>query len=120
MSRFAPKTLRRMPPAAREIARLANDLASVQTRLGNRIEGLVSTEMMARASERVFCSNAAHADVVKAALRLRQGAYDDPALGPGARTDALMELQAAVAPFDPDNLFTEAGTGPEPQDFEPG
>ena len=32
MSRFAPKTLRRMPPATREIARLANELASVQTR----------------------------------------------------------------------------------------
>ena len=119
MSRFAPKTLRRMPPAAREIARLANDLASVQTRLGNRIEGLVSMEMTARASQRVFCNNDAHADVVKAALRLVR-AYDDPELGPGARTDALMELQAAVAPFDPDNLFTEAGTGPEPQDFEPG
>ena len=119
MSRFAPKTLRRMPPATRELARLANELASVQTRLANRIGGLVSTEMMARASERVFSSNAAHADVVKAALRLVR-AYDDPALGPGARTDALMELQAAVAPFDPDNLFTEAGTGPGPQDFEPG
>ena len=119
MSRFAPKTLRRMPPATREIARLANDLASVQTRLGNRIEGLVSMEMMARASRRVFCSNDAHADAVKAALRLVR-AYDDPALGPGARTDALMELQAAVAPFDPDNLFIEAGTGPGPQDFEPG
>ena len=119
MSRFAPKTLRRMPPATREIARLANELASVQTRLGNRIGGLVSTEMMARASERVFCSNAAHADVVKAALRYVK-VIDDPALGPGARTDALMELQAAVAPLDSDNLFTEAGTGPEPQDFEPG
>ena len=57
MSRFAPKTLRRMPPATREIARLANELASVQTRLANRIGG--RTEMMARASERVFCSNAA-------------------------------------------------------------
>ena len=39
MSRFAPKTLRRMPPATREIARLANELASVQTRLANRIGG---------------------------------------------------------------------------------
>ena len=103
MSRFAPKTLRRMPPAAREIARLANDLASVQTRLANRIDGLVSMEMMARASERVFCNNAAHADVVKAALRYVR-AIDDPVLGPGARTDALMALQAAVEPFDPDNL----------------
>ena len=87
MSRFAPKTLRRMPPAAREVARLANELALVQTRLGNRIEGPVSMEMMARASRRVFCSNAAHADVVKAALRYVR-AIDDPALGPGARTDA--------------------------------
>ena len=116
MSRFAPKTLRRMPPAAREIARLANELASVQTRLANRIGGLVSTEMMARASRRVFCSNAAHADVVKAALRYVK-VIDDPDLGPGARTDALMELQAAVAPFDADNLF-EGDGGPKPPVFE--
>ena len=75
--------------------------------------------MMARASERVFCSNAAHADVVKAALRYVK-VIDDPDLGPGARTDALMALQAAAAHFDPDKLFTEAGTGPDPQDFEPG
>ena len=39
MSRFAPKTLRRMPPAAREIARLANELASVQTRLAPTASG---------------------------------------------------------------------------------
>ena len=119
MSRFAPKTLRRMPATTREIARLANELASVQTRLSNRIGGLASMEMMAGASQRVFCSNDTHADLVNAALRYVK-AIDDPDLGPGARTDALMELQAAVAPFDPDNLFTEAGTGPEPQDFEPG
>ena len=47
MSRFAPKTLRKMPPNTREIARLANELASVQTRLSNRIDGLASMEMMA-------------------------------------------------------------------------
>ena len=117
MSRFAPKTLRRMPPATREIARLANDLASVQTRLSNRIAGLVSTEMMARASERVFCNNAAHAELVSSALRYLK-AIDDPALGPGARTDALMELQAAAGRFDPDKLF-EGDDGPEPPVFEP-
>ncbi len=116
MSRFAPKTLRRMPSATREIARLANELASVQTRLANRIGGLVSTEMMARASERVFCSNAAHAEVVDAALRYLK-AIDDPALGPGARTDALMALQAAAAHFDPDKLF-EGDGGPKPPVFE--
>ena len=119
MSRFAPKTLRKMPPAAREIARLANErneLASVQTRLANRIGGLVSTEMMARASERVFCSNAAHAGLVDAALRYLK-AIDDPALGPGARTDALMALQAAAAHFDPDKLF-EGDGGPKPPVFE--
>ena len=113
MSRFAPKTLRRMPPATREIARLANELASVQTRLANRIDGLVSMEMMARASQRVFCNNAAHAALVSAALRYLK-AIDDPALGPGARTDALMALQAAAAHFDPDKLFEDAD-GPEPQ-----
>ena len=95
MSRFAPKTLRRMPPAAREIARLANELASVQARLANRIGGLVSTEMMARASERVFCSNAAHADVV----------------------DALARLRRSVEAFDPDRLFDEPGPGPQHIEF---
>ena len=85
MGRFARKTLRRMPPATREIARLANDLASVQTRLSNRIDGLVSMEMMANASQRVFCNNAAHAALVDAALGYLK-AIDDPALGPGAPT----------------------------------
>ena len=116
MSRFAPKTLRRMPPATREIARLANELASIQTRLSNRIDGLVSMEMMARASQRVFCNNAAHADLVAAALSYIK-TIDDPALQPGARTDALVALQAAAAHFDPDKLF-EDEQGPEPQDFE--
>ena len=68
MSRFAPKTLRRMPPTSREIARLANELASVQTRLANRVERLTSMEMMAGASLRVFCNDGAHANVVNAAL----------------------------------------------------
>ena len=116
MSRFAPKTLRRMPPVTREIARLANELASVQTRLSNRIDGLASTEMMARASQRVFCNNAAHADLVDAALRYLK-AIDEPDLGPGARTDALMALQAAAAHFDPDKLF-EGENGSEPPIFE--
>ena len=116
MSRFAPKTLRRMPPATREIARLANELASVQTRLSNRIDGLVSMEMMANASQRVFCNNAAHAGLVNAALRYLN-AIDDPALGRGARTDALMALQAAAAHFDPDKLF-EGDGGPKPPVFE--
>ena len=117
MSRFAPKTLRRMSPAAREIARLANELASVQTRLSNRIDGLVSMEMMARASERVFCNNAAHADLVSASLRYLKS-IEDPALGPGARTDALMALQAAASHFDPDKLFGDDGQGPKPPVFE--
>ena len=116
MSRFAPKTLRKMPPVTREIARLANELASVQTRLSNRIDGLVSTEMIANASQRVFCNNAAHAALVSGALRYLK-AIDDPALGPGARADALMALQAAAAHLDPDKLF-EGDDGPEPPVFE--
>ena len=116
MGRFARKTLRTMPPATREIARLANDLASVQTRLSNRIDGLVSMEMMANASQRVFCNNAAHAALVDAALGYLK-AIDDPALGPGTRTDALMDLQAAAAHFDPDKLFDDEGPGPRPFEF---
>ena len=95
MSRFAPKTLRRMPTATRETARLANELASVQTRLSNRIDGLVSTEMMARASERAFCSNGAHAEVMDAPARLRR----------------------SVEPLDPDRLFAEPGPGPQHIEF---
>ena len=116
MGRFARKTLRKMPPATREIARLANDLASVQTRLSNRIDGLVSMEMMANASQRVFCNNAAHAALVDAALGYLK-AIDDPALGPGARADALMALHAAAANFDPDRLFDDEGPGPRPFEF---
>ena len=115
MSRFAPKTLRRMPPATREIARLANELASVQTRLANRIGGLVSTEMMARASERVFCSNAAHAEVVDAALGYFR-AVDNPKAYAGEAVDALARLRRSVEAFDPDRLFGEPG--PEPQHIE--
>ena len=117
MGRFARKTLRRMPPATREIARLANDLASVQTRLSNRIDGLVSMERMANASQRLFCNNAAHAALVDAALGYLK-AIDDPALGPGARTNALMALQAVAAHFDPDKLFDDdEGPGPRPFEF---
>ena len=117
MSRFAPKTLRRMPPAAREIARLANELASVQTRLANRIGGLVSTEMMARASQRVFCNNAAHADVVDAALGYFR-AVDNPKAHAGEAVDALARLRRSVEAFDPDRLFDDDEPGPEPQHIE--
>ena len=108
MSRFAPKTLRRMPPATREIARLANELASVQTRLSNHIQGLVSMEMMASTSQRVFCNNGAHANVVNAALSYVK-ALDDPEMHASVRRDALSWLRSAVAPPDSDNLFPEAG-----------
>ena len=117
MSRFAPKTLRRMPPAAREIVRLANDLASVQTRLGNRIGGLVSMEMMARASQRVFCNNAAHADVVDAALGYFR-AVDNPKAHAGEAVDALARLRRSGEAFDPDRLFVDDEPGPEPQHIE--
>ena len=108
MSRFAPKTLRRVPPATREIARLANELASVQTRLANRVERLTSMEMMAGASQRVFCNNGAHANVVNAALHYAQ-ALDDPEMHGSVRRDGLSWLRSAVAPLDPDRLFPEAG-----------
>ena len=108
MSRYAPKTLRRMPPTTREIARLANELASVQTRLANRVERLASMEMMAGASQRVFCNNGAHANVVNAALHYVQ-ALDDPEMHGSVRRDALSWLRSAVAPLDPDRLFAEAG-----------
>ena len=115
MSRFARKTLRRLPPTTREIARLANELASVQTRLSNRVEVLASTEMMAKASLRIDCTNGAHANVVSAALAYFK-AVDNPKAHPGEAVDALAWLRGAVEPFDPDRLFDD--DGPEPQDFE--
>ena len=120
MSRFAPKTLRRMPPATREIARLANELASVQTRLANRIDGLVSMEMMARASQRVFCNNAAHADVVRRRPGLLQGGGQPEALGTRAqgRGRPGMALQAARSkPSTPTGFSTEPGPGPQHIEF---
>ncbi len=117
MSRFAPKTLRRMPPTSREIARLANDLASVQTRLANRIERLISMEMMANASQRVFCNNGAHVEVVNAAMGYFK-AVDDPKAHAGEAVDALTWLRRSVEPFDPEKLF-EGDDGAEPTVFEP-
>ena len=114
MSRYAPKTLRRMPPTTREIARLANELASVQTRLANRVEHLTSMEMMAGASLRVFCNNGAHANVVNAALSYVK-ALDDPEMQGSIARDALSWLRSAVVPLDSDNLFPEA----EPDTHEP-
>ena len=111
MSRFASKTLRRMPPTSREVARLANELASVQTRLGNRIERLVSMEMMANAGQRVFCSNPSHANVVNAALQYVK-ALDDPQMHASVARDALAWLRSAVTPLDPDNLFTDKAEEP--------
>ena len=113
MSRFAPKTLRRMPPTTREIARLANELASVQIRLANRVERLTSMEMMASASQRVFCNNTAHQNLVNAALHYVQ-ALADPEMHGSVSGDALSWLRSAVAPLDPDDLFREAEAGPEP------
>ena len=116
MSRFARKTLRRLPPTTREIARLANELASVQTRLSNRVEVLASTEMMAKASLRIDCTNGAHANVINAALTYFK-AVENPKAHAGEAVDALDWLRGAVEPFDPDKLF-EDDEGPEPKDFE--
>ena len=49
MSRFASKTIRRLPGTTREIARISNDLASAQVRLANRIQKLVEIERTADA-----------------------------------------------------------------------
>ena len=106
MSRYRARTLRRMPSATREIARLANELASVQTRLSNRVEKLASMEMMANASLRMARADQAHAALAHAALLYLQ-ARDDPDCGDSARIETLAQLRRAVAPFDPDRLFEE-------------
>jgi len=42
---YKSKTLRRMPPLTREVARLINELDSVTTRLKNRIPALQDAEL---------------------------------------------------------------------------
>ena len=106
MSRYRARTLRRLPSTTREIARLANELASVQTRLSNRIEKLASMEMMANASRRMADADLAHAALAHTALLYLQ-AHDDPDCGDSAKMEALAQLRRAVAPFDPDRLFEE-------------
>ena len=110
MSRYAPKTLRRMPATTREIARLANELASVQTRLSNRIGGLASMEMMAGASQRVFCNNDTHANVVNAALRYVK-AIDDPELQPGRKDRRADGAPGCGSALRPRQAIRRAGAG---------
>ena len=117
MSRFAPRTLRRMPPTTREVARLANELASVQTRLVNRIERLVSMELMANASQRVMCNNAAHQNLVNAALSYVR-TLDDPEMHASVGRDVLAWLRSAVAPLDPDRLFERDAPTEVTEDLE--
>lgn len=47
---YRKATLRKMPPLTRKVARLLNELESVQVRLENRIEELYTIERHARAS----------------------------------------------------------------------
>lgn len=116
MSRFAKKTLRRMPATTREIARLANELASVQTRLSNRVEMLANMELTADTSLRIDCTNGAHANVIKAAITYFK-AVDNPKAQPGEVMDALARLRGAVEPFDPGKLFDD-DEGPRARPFE--
>ena len=46
------KTLRRLPTTARKVARLADDLHSVETRLKNLLPAIVDLEMWERAEKR--------------------------------------------------------------------
>ena len=46
------KTLRRLPTTARKVARLADDLHSVETRLKNLLPAIVDMEMWERAEKK--------------------------------------------------------------------
>ena len=69
--------------------------------------------MMARASRRVTCNNAAHAATGGRRAAIREGPSTIQAQEPGARTDALVNLRAAAAHFDPEKLFEGDDEGPE-------
>lgn len=95
---FRPKTLRRMPRETRELARLANELASVQTRLANRIGKVASLENDAALPDGLLPERADHRAVISAALLYVEAVHD------GGRhvndeTAALERLEAALAPF---------------------
>jgi len=46
------KTLRRLPPTARKVARLCDDLHSVEARLKNLLPAIVEMEMWERAEKK--------------------------------------------------------------------
>ena len=96
MKRFRAKSLRRMPSKTREIARLVEELASVHTRLANRIPDLTTMEMMAGASSRTTCYDRHHTGVVQAALRYLEALDDFPASDPAS---SILDLRAALRPY---------------------
>lgn len=100
MRRYARKTLRKMPPEAREIAKLTNELASVQTRLSNRIGQVASMEMMAKTPRGAFCNDHGHRELVGAVLRFLE-IWDSPTEGDKVHEAMaeLAELRTAAAPF---------------------
>ena len=105
MSRFVSKTLRKLPSATREVARLSNEIASAQVRLANRVSRLAELERTADASLRVRCTNGAHASLVAASLNFVRSL--DPETSGRARTAAIGRLKDTVAPFCPDTLFPD-------------
>jgi hypothetical protein len=56
MARKTKKTLRKMTPLARELAKIGNDLASANTRLMNLTEKVAVAERKAEAAENFMAS----------------------------------------------------------------
>lgn len=108
MARKTKRTLRKMPPLTRELARLANELASVQQRLTNRLDKVVSLEVSAAAETNVTaaarCYDGRHDELVEAALAVLEAWESEDG---DAEVGAMNRLRAAARPFDERALFEE-------------
>lgn len=112
MTRFRASTLRRMPPETRAFARLANELASVQTRLVNRLDKLAILESDAALDADGGCARADHQAIIAAAIAYGITVRDDAAPFP-ERRDALERLIDALGPLLTPLFDGEAMTEPE-------
>lgn len=98
--RYQKKTLRNMPPRARALAKLNNDLASVVQRLPARIAQVAEVEVARRELASIRCTSPLHGRLIEASIRLAAGAR----AGRPVETE-LEALAQLVDQLDPDRIF---------------
>ena len=77
MPRLSKKTIRKTPPKTREIAKLSNELASLQRKLYNKLETIGEMEVSQTAFDRAIrngaCFHPHHEALVNAAVAYVEG-----------------------------------------------